>query len=123
MRAPDAYRILQVAGDSDAATVRRAYRSLVKKFHPDLAGRRGNAARLDRVIEAYRYLSDNGYLRELAHRSGAGRISAHSVDGRPDSTAPSHEGDPTETLHPRDWALADHPGSRRVSACGPAYYR
>jgi HEAT repeat protein len=64
MRAPDAYRILRVAADSDAAVVRRSYRSLVKKYHPDLAGARGSSARLDRIIEAYRFLCDHGYLAE-----------------------------------------------------------
>lgn len=62
MRAPDAYRILRVSADSDAAAVRRSYRSLVKQFHPDLSGGRGNAARLDKIIEAYRFLCDHGYL-------------------------------------------------------------
>jgi len=96
MRAPDAYRILQVAGDSDAATVRRAYRSLVKRFHPDLAGRRGNAVRLDRIIEAYRYLSDNGYLREVSK--------APAMHGRRARSVPTQANRSTQGTEPSQTA-------------------
>lgn len=63
MRAPEAYRVLQVPPGSDSETVRRSYRALLKRLHPDLAGSRGNPRQLDRVIEAFRVLADSGELR------------------------------------------------------------
>lgn len=34
-QAPDAYALLEVARDASPQTIRRAYRSLMEKFHPD----------------------------------------------------------------------------------------
>lgn len=58
MKAREAYRILRVPPDSDGETVRRSYRTLLKRYHPDLAGSRGDAEKLDRVVEAFRTLSE-----------------------------------------------------------------
>ncbi len=68
MRKPDFYWILGVARDADQETIKKKYRTLAKKFHPD----KGNAAdeeKLKQVNEAYAVLSDEkkraAYDREL----------------------------------------------------------
>lgn len=56
----DPWTVLQVPRDADEETVRRAYRRLVKLYHPDLA--RGsrmatkNSRKLEEIIEAYQRL-------------------------------------------------------------------
>ncbi len=94
MKVRDAYRILEVPPGSGSAVVRRSYRSLLKKHHPDLSGVHGSAAQLERVIEAFRFLVDNDHLtpddsdesglHQDARRSRAeqsGRASRRSAQG------------------------------------------
>ncbi len=51
------YLILGVPRNESLAGIRAAYRDLVKRFHPDLAGESG-AAMFREVVEAYEVLSD-----------------------------------------------------------------
>jgi curved DNA-binding protein CbpA len=100
MKALEAYRILRLSPDSNADAVRSAYRSLLKKLHPDLAGRRGDAAQLERVIEAFRFLSDHGHLHAQDTRRGAwaGR-GADTTKGRRANTAATRPADTAQTRH------------------------
>jgi hypothetical protein len=52
----EAYRVLGVDPDADAATVRRAYRERAKEVHPD---RGGDADEFRRVSEAYERLRED----------------------------------------------------------------
>jgi len=51
------YAILGVPIDADADTIKRAYRQLARRFHPDLAGPDG-AVQMKRINRAYDVLSD-----------------------------------------------------------------
>ncbi len=55
----DYYEVLGVARDVDAAELKRAYRDLAKKYHPDVnPGSREAEERFKEVSEAYTVLSD-----------------------------------------------------------------
>src|SRR5205809_6608340 len=58
MDAPDNYyTILGVPIDADDDTIKRAYRQLARRYHPDLAGSEG-AVQMKRINRAYDVLSD-----------------------------------------------------------------
>src|SRR5260221_10989298 len=58
MDTPDNYyAILGVPIDADADTIKRTYRQLARRFHPDLAGPDG-AVQMKRINRAYDVLSD-----------------------------------------------------------------
>ena len=51
------YTILGIPIDADSDTVKRAYRQLARRFHPDLAGPEG-AIEMKRINRAYDVLSN-----------------------------------------------------------------
>src|SRR5881275_1366312 len=51
------YAILGVPIDADSETIKRAYRQLARRYHPDLAGPEG-AVQMKRINRAYDVLSD-----------------------------------------------------------------
>lgn len=56
----DFYQIIGVARDADTATIKKAYRRLVKECHPDThPGDRKAEERFKRISEAYAILSDD----------------------------------------------------------------
>jgi curved DNA-binding protein len=58
-RRRDLYEVLGVARGADAEAIRKSYRQLARKFHPDLnQGRRESEERFKEVSEAYAVLSD-----------------------------------------------------------------
>ena len=58
MDVPDNYyAILGVPIDADDDTLKRAYRQLARRYHPDLAGPEG-AVHMKRINRAYDVLSD-----------------------------------------------------------------
>src|SRR6266852_1252922 len=57
MDTPDYYAILGVPIDADSETLKRAYRQLARRYHPDLAGPEG-ALHMKRINRAYAVLSD-----------------------------------------------------------------
>lgn len=63
MPPPDLYAVLGVASDATDAEIARAYRRLVRRFHPDTrdgetAGAEGSDCALGQVIAAYAILRD-----------------------------------------------------------------
>jgi len=81
------YEQLGVAVDADAATLRRAYRLLAKRFHPDRCGDGG--ARMVALNEAWEVLSDPG--RRRAYDLTIDSRPAHSRAGttRPNGPGPA----------------------------------
>ncbi|MFL5386152.1 MAG: DnaJ domain-containing protein [Longimicrobiaceae bacterium] len=73
MPGPTHYDTLQVARAATGSEIRAAYRTLVRRYHPDL--QQGSEAALRAVIEAYSILSDperrGRYDRELAAGTAA----------------------------------------------------
>jgi molecular chaperone DnaJ len=58
MSQPDLYAILGVSRDADADTVKKAYRKLARKLHPDVNPDPDASARFQEVGRAYEVLSD-----------------------------------------------------------------
>lgn len=49
------YQILGIPENADDETIKKAFRELAKKYHPD---RGGDAEKFKKIVEAYRVLSD-----------------------------------------------------------------
>ena len=59
MAAKDYYQVLGVPQDADADTIKKAYRKLARKYHPDVnAGDSTAEERFKSISEAYRVVSD-----------------------------------------------------------------
>ena len=69
------YAVLRVPEDADPAAIRHAYRTLVRRFHPD-AGIGSSAQKFREVTEAYDVLSDP--QRRHDHDIDLARSRAHS---------------------------------------------
>lgn len=59
----DYYKVLEVSRDADERTIKKAYRTLTKKFHPDKAHAQGitkedSQKKMSAINEAYEVLSD-----------------------------------------------------------------
>ena len=55
----DYYDVLGVSRQADEATIKRAYRKLAKKYHPDTnAGNKEAEQKFKEISEAYSVLSD-----------------------------------------------------------------
>src|ERR1700712_5529999 len=58
MQYKDYYQILGVARDAEAEKIKRAYRKLARKFHPDVSKEKNAEERFKEVAEAYEVLRD-----------------------------------------------------------------
>ena len=58
MEFKDYYAVLGVARDASADEIKKAYRKLARKYHPDVSKEADAAARMSEVNEAYAVLSD-----------------------------------------------------------------
>lgn len=58
MEFKDYYQLLGVARDAAAADIKKAYRGLARRYHPDVSKEPDAAARMSEVNEAYAVLSD-----------------------------------------------------------------
>lgn len=71
---PNHYVVLNVAPDADRAEIRAAFRTLARRYHPDMGG---DAERMQSVIEAWSVLGRSDrratYDRELSVMRGAPR--------------------------------------------------
>jgi curved DNA-binding protein len=59
MQYRDYYEILGVTRSADAAEIKRAYRKLARKFHPDVSKEKNAEEKFKQVQEAYEVLRDN----------------------------------------------------------------
>ncbi|MDO8419053.1 MAG: DnaJ C-terminal domain-containing protein [Rubrivivax sp.] len=58
MQFKDYYQVLGVARDAPAEAVKKAYRQLARKYHPDVSKEKDASSRMSEVNEAYAVLSD-----------------------------------------------------------------
>ena len=78
----DFYDVLGVERGASADDIRRAYRKLARKYHPDVSREPEAEDRFKEVSEAYDVLSDPE-KRERYDRAGAGRPQAGAATGGP----------------------------------------
>ena len=71
-RKRDYYEVLGVDRGADEAELKRAYRQLARKFHPDISGEAGAEDRFKEVNEAYAVLSDSDRRRRYDRFGFAG---------------------------------------------------
>ena len=55
----DYYEVLGLSKNATEAEIKKAYRSLAKKYHPDLNKEKGSDVHFKEVQEAYEVLSDS----------------------------------------------------------------
>lgn len=58
MQFKDYYQVLGVSKDADDKTIKKAYRALARKFHPDVNADASSEDRFKEINEAYQVLSD-----------------------------------------------------------------
>jgi molecular chaperone DnaJ len=74
----DYYIVLGITPSADAKKIKKAYRTVAKKYHPDVSHSPETAERFQEIREAYETLSDEGarrrYDKELAREGSSLRI-------------------------------------------------
>ncbi|MDX1581854.1 MAG: J domain-containing protein [Alphaproteobacteria bacterium] len=89
------YRLLGVPPDADDRRLKAAYRSLAKRFHPDLnPGCEASAALFQKINDAYRVLADP-QARAAYDAAQAGNLPAGPANGG----RAAAEGDPAEKFN------------------------
>ena len=84
MDQPDYYAVLGVAKDAETADIKKRYRQLARKYHPDVTSDPEGEARFKEVNEAWRVLkSDEARAEYDAFRDAASRSSASALSGAP----------------------------------------
>jgi molecular chaperone DnaJ len=75
----DYYDVLGVARDADESTIKRAYRQLARKYHPDVASDKHSAeSHFKEINEAYEVLSD---AQKRANYDRFGHAGVNGADG------------------------------------------
>ena len=86
--AKDLYKILDVARAASDAEIKKAYRKLAMKWHPDKNPSEEAKLKFQEIGEAYQVLSDEK-LRAIYDRDGEEGLSADKTDAAVDSLDPS----------------------------------
>lgn len=79
----DHYRTLGVAPDADAEAIKNAYRSLARKFHPDINKTAGAEKRFTAIGEAHDVLKDAGRRAAFDQLRAAGAQEGQEMDAPP----------------------------------------
>ena len=68
--AADYYDLLEVSRDASGDDIKRAYRRLARKFHPDVSKEKDAEARFKEIGEAYEVLRDPEFAKDVATLPG-----------------------------------------------------
>lgn len=98
----DYYDLLGVDQTADRATIMRAYREQVKRYHPDVASRRADGSSQDAETAAYRFkhlsnaraILSNPARREEYDRLGHATYLTHHADSDPIQTGGTQQSSP-----------------------------
>lgn len=90
-RSRNPYLILQVALDADPEVINAAYRSLARKYHPDLNSNASDQDRMKEINWAHNMLTDPVKRRDWDQRYGTGRYKPSNPQATT-ATSPSSEG-------------------------------
>lgn len=82
----DYYKILGIEPDADAATIKKVYRKLARKYHPDVSKEKDAEAKFKEVAEAYEVLKDD------AKRAEYDEIRKYGTGGQPFQPPPNWSG-------------------------------
>src|SRR6266540_2009162 len=100
--ARDLYQVLGVKPDASHEAIKRAYRRLVKRYHPDLNKQRGAKEMFLEVKEAYEVLSNPLLRREYDERASGER-------SRPAETWEPRPGAPRKVRVPSAYVRVNSP--------------
>ena len=88
----DYYEVLGVPRDADEAALKKAYRQLAKKYHPDInPGDKEAEAKFKEASEAYAVLSDGTYVYGKVHSYSIYNIAEAMYENRLMKTASGHD--------------------------------
>src|SRR6185312_1823434 len=83
LESDDLYKILGCSKGDSAATIRKAYRKLAARFHPDHGG---NRDQFQKIKRAYEILSDPEQ-RDFYDSTGAAMPAQHDLESKAQETA------------------------------------
>lgn len=79
----DYYIVLGVSRSADAHRIKKAYRTVAKRYHPDVSQAPESKQRFQEIREAYETLTDEGkrkrYDEELAKQGSSLRITMEDI--------------------------------------------
>ncbi|MFM7641017.1 MAG: DnaJ C-terminal domain-containing protein [Cyanobium sp.] len=123
MKYRDYYAILGVERGASAEEIRKAYRRLARKYHPDVSKEEGAEERFKEVSEAYQTLSDpekrEAYDQLGRHRPGEDFQPSQEWDSRFWQEGVTDDVDLADLLE----QIGFHRAARRQAAAGPASRR
>ena len=62
----DYYDVLGISRSADKGTIKRAYRKLAKKYHPDINKEAGATEKFQKINDAYEFMNDDNIKRYQA---------------------------------------------------------
>src|SRR5699024_8535402 len=84
MQYKDYYKILGVSRDADESDIKRAYRRLARKYHPDVSTEDDAEARFREANEAYEVLKDPEKRAAYDQLCSGGTSEEHGFEPPPD---------------------------------------
>lgn len=97
----DYYKVLGVARDASQADIKKAYRKLARKYHPDVSKERDAESRFKEVAEAYEALGDP------EKRASYDRLGSGWRTGQDFQPPPGWQGRSAGQAHAREFTAGD----------------
>lgn len=109
------YEVLGVSTDATGAEIRRAYRRLARRHHPDVDARDGAERRFRALTDAYQVLLDPARRAEYDRATSRPRVARAppAPFGAAGPAAPRHDVPRFLDEQPRRWTIVIDIGERR----------